>query len=139
MLMLSNKREALKDIFACLDVEHIGRIDTMELFAVIFLALEGKYEMKVINAMNIFGFSSDSEFSRDEAHFYFDCLFRGIMKFAIPQGHSVPILAGKHIKNSDITNFVDLLYPGQVQMLERKGFLESMFNKQEVGSLLYYF
>ena len=107
MYSLSNKRDALQEIFKLMDVDKKGRIDTMELLAVIFIGLQGKYEIKLSNSMFAFGFSNPSEFTKDEAHFYFDSLFRGLMKVCIPRGHSKPILAGKRVASSDIDGIVD--------------------------------
>ena len=102
MAVLSNKKNALAEIFNYMDTKKRGRIDTMELFALIFLALEGKMETKLNNAMNFFGFNHRSEFARDEFHYYLDCLFRGIMKFAIPSGSKTPTMAGKNVRQGDI-------------------------------------
>jgi len=45
--------------------------------------------------MTIFGFNNENEFSRDEFHFFLDCLFRGLLKLAIPRGHKKPLHPGK--------------------------------------------
>lgn len=45
MIVLSNKRNALVEIFKMMDTSKLGRIDTMELFAVILISIEGKFEI----------------------------------------------------------------------------------------------
>jgi len=44
MMILSNKRNALIDIFKLLDCNNMGRIDTLELFAVVLISIDGKFE-----------------------------------------------------------------------------------------------
>ncbi len=70
MTVLSNKRPALQEIFKLLDTNHVGRIDTMELFANILISTQGKFETILQNMMLIFGFNNENEFSRDEFHFF---------------------------------------------------------------------
>jgi hypothetical protein len=45
MSILSNKRVSLIEIFKLLDTQGLGRIDTLELFAVILISIEGKFEV----------------------------------------------------------------------------------------------
>jgi hypothetical protein len=54
MQLLSNKRNALIDIYKILDTSGIGRIDTMELFAVILLSIEGKFEVLLSSKFHSF-------------------------------------------------------------------------------------
>lgn len=82
------------DLFAVMDVRKLGRIDSLELYAVILISIEGKFEIILNNIINIFGFSNPSEFSRDECHFFLDCLFRGLMKLLIPKKEKKPIMGG---------------------------------------------
>ena len=84
-----------------MDNNKIGRIDTLELFAVILLSIDGRFEVllmskfkcltPVLDVMLIFGFGDETEFSRDEFHYFLDCLFRGICKLALPKGHKKPL------------------------------------------------
>ena len=80
-----------------MDTSNVGRIDTMELFATILLSIDGKLETILSNMMIIFGFSNENEFSRDEFHFFLDCLFRGLLKLLIPKGFRKPVHPGKKI------------------------------------------
>jgi hypothetical protein len=104
MQLLSNKRNALAELYKILDYNGLGRIDTMELFAVILLSIEGKFEVLInsnlsisyylfsyLDIMLIFGFSEEGKFYRDEFHFFLDCLFRGIMKLVIPTREKKPV------------------------------------------------
>lgn len=83
MSILSNKRQVIQDIFKLFDTKVIGRIDSLELFGPILLSVQGKWETILSNAMVIFGFGNEREFSRDEFHFFLDCLFRGLFKLLI--------------------------------------------------------
>ena len=105
----------------------------------IFLALEGKMETKLNNAMNFFGFNHRSEFARDEFHYYLDCLFRGIMKFAIPAGSSKPIMAGKSVRQEDIEDLVSQVFPSGVDVIDREQFISQVFKKRQFYALLDYF
>ena len=102
MAQLSNKRPALQEIFKTLDTNKVSRIDTLELFAVILISIQGKFDTIISNMMIIFGFNNDNDFSRDEFHFFLDCLFRGLLKLAIPKGSKVPTNPGKKIVTKDI-------------------------------------
>ena len=57
-----------------------GRIDSLEVFACIVLSTQGNWTTILQNIMAIFGFGAENEFSRDEFHFFIDCLFRGLFK-----------------------------------------------------------
>ncbi len=66
--------------------------------------------------MGIFSFGSDTEFSRDEFHFFIDCLFRGLFKLLIvkPADYKYtsgrkrlqPLHPGRKLANSDIERLV---------------------------------
>ena len=84
---ISNKRQELQQLFDWLDFKGIGRINTMELFAVMLIAVEGTAEAVVQNIMQFFGFQSFEDFYRDELHFFFDCLFRGLCNLVITRGN----------------------------------------------------
>ena len=62
----------------------------MELFAAILISIQGKWETMLANIMVIFGFGNEGEFSRDEFHFFLDCLFRGLFKLLIPTTPALP-------------------------------------------------
>lgn len=49
MVAISNKRSALVEIFKLMDNTNIGRIDTLELFAVILLSIDGKFEVLLMS------------------------------------------------------------------------------------------
>lgn len=44
MRIISNKRASLIDLFKWLDYKQLNRIDTLQLFAVILVSIEGKPE-----------------------------------------------------------------------------------------------
>lgn len=47
MRIISNKRPQLAEMFKWLDFKQLGRINTLELFAVILLSVEGHQELVV--------------------------------------------------------------------------------------------
>lgn len=83
MRNISNKRGACKELFEWLDYKKLGRICTMELFAVMVFSLEGLKEVTAQNIMLFFGFQSETEFHKGELHFFFDCLFRGLCNLTV--------------------------------------------------------
>jgi hypothetical protein len=97
MYQLSNKREACGKIFAILDTNKIGKVDAMELFATLLISLQGKFETIIHNMMAMFGFNNENEFSRDEFHFFLDCMTRGLLKLGIPKNSRVPVNVGRRL------------------------------------------
>lgn len=47
MRIISNKRPQLAELFKWLDFKQLGRINTLELFAVILMAVDGQMELVV--------------------------------------------------------------------------------------------
>ena len=56
MKVLSNKQDAVKEIFRHMDYRGHNRIDALELISGILLAVEGKFEQYITNVLFIFGF-----------------------------------------------------------------------------------
>ena len=83
MRNISNEQGACKELFEWLDYKKLGRICTMEIFAVKIFSLEGLKEVTAQNIMLYFGFQSETEFLKGELHFFFDCLFRGLCNLTI--------------------------------------------------------
>ena len=54
MRVISNKRVQLAEIFEWLDYKQLGRINTLELFAVILTAISGSQEMIVQSKFQVF-------------------------------------------------------------------------------------
>lgn len=102
MRIMSNKAENLVDLFKVLDIFNFSRIDTLELFSVILISLEGKIEVILNNIMGIFGFSDPNLFMLEEFHFFLDCLFRGLMKLLISKKDKKPSFSGKKIFSNEI-------------------------------------
>lgn len=135
MVILSNKRQAIQDLFKLMENNSgIGRIDTLELFAAIVISTQGKWESMMQNMMMIFGFGAEGEFSRDEFHFFLDCLFRGLLKLLIVKPPQIkyskkrlePLNPGKRLSNSDIEKCVAQIFPNNIDIIERTGILELM-------------
>jgi hypothetical protein len=56
--------------------------------------------------MLIFGFLNENEFSRDEFHYFLDCLFRGLLKILIAQDFKKPTNAGKKLTSVTVEALV---------------------------------
>ena len=108
--IISNKRPQLAEMFEWLDFKGLGRINTLELFAVILVAIEGSMETVVQNIMLFFGFQSQQEFYRDELHFFFDCLFRGLCNLVITTGSRMPLHRGKFVGHCEIVKLVKKVF-----------------------------
>ena len=137
MTVLSNKRNALNDIFKLMDTNinfmynSMGRIDTMELFGPILISIQGKFETILHNMMLIFGFGNENDFSRDEFHFFLDCLFRGLNKLLIPQKHKKPLNPGRKVLSVDIEALVSQIFPSNIDIIDRADFVEFMLPNKE--------
>ena len=119
MRLISNKRPQLAEIFSWLDYRGLGRINTLELFAVILIAINGPMETIVSNIMLFFGFQSQQEFYRDELHFFFDCLFRGLMNLVITKGETMPAHRGKYVSHPEIVKLVKKVFGDKTESIER--------------------
>ncbi|CDW83191.1 UNKNOWN [Stylonychia lemnae] len=139
MTVLSNKRPALQELFRIMDHNNVGRIDTLEIFAVILISIQGKFEIILQNMMTIFGFNNENEFSRDEFHFFLDCMFRGLLKLAIPKGSKKPIHPGKKMTQSDIETLVSQIFPNNIDLIERSDFIERMTPSKDITQMIQYF
>mmetsp|Transcript_32269 Transcript_32269/g.31559 ORF Transcript_32269/g.31559 Transcript_32269/m.31559 type:complete len:129 (-) Transcript_32269:588-974(-) len=126
MVIMSNKRNALNELFKVLDCFQYGRVDTLELLAVILISLEGKFDIILQNIMGIFGFCDPQEFHIDEFHYFLDCLFRGMLKLAIPKKERRPINGGKKIPSNEVNMLVMQIFPKDVSTLKRIQFVEQM-------------
>ena len=136
MRMISNKRQACKDIFEWLDFKHLDRINTLELFAVIIFSLEGTQEITASNIMLFFGFQSETEFYRGELHFFFDCLFRGLCNLTVLQNETLPSHRGYYISQEEIAKLVDQIFPHKKEVVERQQFLSQFIQHKVIGDLL---
>jgi hypothetical protein len=63
MMVLSNKKEAVKDIFNHLNYKKYDRIDALELISCILVAVEGKFDGYIKNVLYIFGFLDNTQIS----------------------------------------------------------------------------
>ena len=141
MRTISNKRSQLAEIFKWLDFRGLGRIDTLELFVVLIVAIEGSTESVLSNLMVFFGFESDTEFSADELHYTLDCFFRGLLNLTILRGQTEPKYRGYSVKESEIVKFVQRVYPGAQlgetnEPQDREFVVESLSKNQDFMDLL---
>ena len=60
MMNISNKQDAVRDIFSHLNYRKLDRIDALELISTILIAVEGKFEGYIKNVLFIFGFMDNT-------------------------------------------------------------------------------
>ena len=120
MRSISNKRQACKDLFEWLDYKKLGRICTLELFAVMVFSLDGTKEIIAQNIMLFFGFQNENEFQRGELHFFFDCLFRGLCNLTTLQNEKLPSHRGFAVNQDDIAKLVDQIFPQKKESVDRQ-------------------
>jgi len=134
---LSNKREFLIELFAWLDFRGLGRINTLELFAVIIISAKGTGETMINNIMLYFGFQSRQEFYRDELHFFFDCLFRGLCNLVITRGNKMPMNRGTRVNGCEIAKLVKKVFVGdKTESYEQAQFIIHYSDSKPVKELL---
>jgi hypothetical protein len=138
MAILSNKRAALEHLFKLMDTKGLGRIDTLELCATLLITIQGPWETILNTILLIFGFGNEREFSRNEFHFFLDCLFRGFCKLLIPTPRAVadapplpalslhdrerkkphPLNGGRRVLSLDIDKLVAQVFPNNIEIIE---------------------
>ena len=77
-----------------------------------------------IDILLFFGFQSQSEFYRDELHFFFDCLFRGLMNLVITRNANMPKYRGCYVNHSEIVKLVKKVFPDKAESIDRSQFAE---------------
>ena len=70
--------------------------------------------------MLFFGFQSPLEFYRDELHYFFDCLFRGLLNLVITKGEQMPKYRGCYVSHAEITKLVKKVFPLRWSELSRR-------------------
>lgn len=110
MRPITNKREHLIQLFKWLDYRNFNRIDTLVLFAITLVAIDGKPEQLSNNIMLFFGFSSEETFHRDEFHFFLDCLFKGLLALTINGKNKQPLHRGWFVTQVDIEKLVSKVF-----------------------------
>ena len=83
------------------------------------IAVEGTAEAVVQNIMQFFGFQSFEDFYRDELHFFFDCLFRGLCNLVITRGNQLPEQRGKYVSQVEIVKLVKKVFGDKTESYER--------------------
>ena len=89
--------------------------------------------------MLFFGFQSQQEFYRDELHFFFDCLFRGLMNLAITKGNRMPRYRGCYVSHNDIVKLVKKVFPDKTESIERSQFLYLYIENRAIKETLSHF
>lgn len=135
MATLSNKQDKIRDLFEHLNYrkaenKKLDRIDTFELISVILLSIDGNFESFIKNVIAIFGFDDQQNqktITKEEFHFYLDCLFRGVMAIVVPpelvrnhvdrhkfQNKQIMPHIGKCVDTQDIEQIVKLIFANDV-------------------------
>ena len=135
MATLSNKQDKIRDLFEHLNYrkaenKKLDRIDTFELISVILLSIDGNFESFIKNVIAIFGFDDQQNqktITKEEFHFYLDCLFRGVMAIVVPpelvrnhvdrhkfQNKQIMPHIGKCVDTQDIEQIVKLIFTNDV-------------------------
>ena len=96
-------------------------------------------ETVVHNIMLYFGFQSQQEFYRDELHFFFDCLFRGLCNLVITQGESEPKYRGKFVSHCEIVKLVKKVFGEQTESIERGQFFQIYIENKAVKETFQHF
>jgi hypothetical protein len=78
--------------------------------------------------VEIFGFSNLYDINKNECIFFFDSLFRGIMKVVLRKGEQTPLIKGICVSPSEIVTMVNTIYRGQVN-LNKDDFIEYVSNQ----------
>ena len=138
MRNISNKRGPLAELFEWLNYRKLGRIDTLELFSVILMSIEGKADVVSMNIMTIFGFSEENGFTRDEFFFFVDTLFRGLMSLSIAKEDNQPTNRGKFVKNEDIEDLVKEVFADS-DRLDRQQFVKRFMVSKTIFGMFNYF
>ena len=60
-----------------------------------------------LDLMTIFGFEHAEKFTRDEFHYFLDCLFRGLFCLLICEGHEMSHMRGSRLRETDLVFLVD--------------------------------
>jgi hypothetical protein len=60
-----------------------------------------------LDLMMLFGFAESDMFSRDEFHYFLDCMFRGLLCLLIQVNEKMPLHRGSKLQDQDIAFLVD--------------------------------
>ena len=83
------------------------KIDSLELFAVLLLSIEGKVDALCDNIITIFGWAdTDKSIHRFEFHYFLDSLFRGILGLIVSKGEQMPAKRGNRVESKEIIKLV---------------------------------
>lgn len=104
--------------------------------------------------MVIFGFGNEGEFSRDDFHFFLDCLFRGFLKLLIVSHNlpphtsepislwtrrkQIPLYPRRNLSPVDLEKLVSQIFPNNIDIVERSDFIELMSHSKEICKLMKY-
>ena len=111
-------------MFDALDTKQLGRIDSMELLTVLAFSAKGNFSQLMENIVLVFGFESEGDITKDEYHFFLDCLFRGIMKLTCPKGCKDPPLKGRRVIQTDLAKAAAELFSTGEGKMNKKVFID---------------
>ena len=83
-------------------------------------------ELKLTFSVAIFGFSNESELTKEECHLYFDSLFRGLAKLVIVQKESYPTCRISRIGADEIDKIVAALFENKA-VIDKDSLIEFFY------------
>jgi len=134
LLSLSNKRNTVFEVFKLFDTRANSRIDTLELLSVISISTSGTLEARLGNAFFIFGFNEKDRLTKEEFHYFLDCLFRGVAKVALREDDTYyPRYPNKRVSAQEISNIVSAIFSNNAVSITVENFLDWLV--RENGSM----
>lgn len=134
LLSLTNKRNTVFEVFKLFDTRANSRIDTLELLAVISISTSGTLEARLANAFFIFGFNEKDRLTKEEFHYFLDCLFRGVAKVALREDDTYyPRYPNKRVSAQEISNIVSAIFANNPVSITVENFLDWLV--RENGSM----
>jgi len=98
------------------------KIDSLELFAILLMCIEGKVDALCDNIITIFGWAdTDKSLHRFEFHYFLDSLFRGILGLIITKGEQMPTKRGFRVSSKEIIKLVQAVF-GEADSLDKEQF-----------------
>lgn len=134
LLVLSNKRNTVYEVFKLFDTRANNRIDVLELLAVISISTGGTLEARLANSFFIFGFTEHDKLTKEEFHYFLDCLFRGVAKVTLREDDTYyPRFPNKRISAQELTNIVHAIFGNATISITVEEFLSWLV--REKGSM----
>jgi len=128
---ISNKLGSLQELFKLMDIRKKGRIDAYEVFAVMLFMVEGGFETKLSNILEIFGGEQPNAITQGEMHWFLDSLFRGLFKILILKGEKAPKNPNRRLADEEIKTLLKVIFNdlNNVKYVMKDELVENMMGK----------